>query len=40
MGNEYVGGTCGSGMSVVHGMTGVGGVYEMCMYLARGGEGG
>ena len=42
---EYVCGTRGSGivssiddvlgMSVVHGMRGVGGVYEMCMRLAR-----
>ena len=51
-GHEYVGGTRGSGimstaadvlgMSVVRGMRGVGGVYEMCMCLARdvvGGEG-
>ena len=44
-GHEYVGGTRGSGivystadmlgMSVVHGMRGVGGVCEMCMCLAR-----
>ena len=46
----YVGGTRGSGIvssavnvlgiSVVRGMRGVGGVYEMCMYLARGHVGG
>ena len=46
----HVGGTRGSGivssaadvlwMSVVHGMTGVGGVCEMCMRLDRGGVGG
>ena len=46
----YVGGTRGSGivssaadvlcMSVVRGMIGVGGVYEMCMCLARSGVGG
>ena len=45
IGNEYVGGTRGSGigsstadvlwMSVVCGMRGVGGVCEMCMCLAR-----
>ena len=45
-----VGGTRGSGivysaadvigMSVVNGMRGVGGVCEMCMYLARGNVGG
>ena len=45
-----VGGTRGSGivsstadvrwMSVVRGMRGVGGVYQMCMCLARGGVGG
>ena len=44
----HVGGTRGSGnvssaadvlwMSVVRGMRGVGGVYEMCMCLALGGE--
>ena len=47
--HEYVGGTHSSdsvciaadviGMSVVHGMRGVGGVCEMCMCLARGGVG-
>ena len=46
----HVGGTRGSGivssaadvlwMSVVRGMTGVGGVFVMCMCLARGGVGG
>ena len=46
----HVGGTRGSViassaadvlvMSVVRGMRGVGGVYEMCMCLARGGVGG
>ena len=46
-GHEYVCGTCGSGivssatdvigMSVVRGMSGVGGVCEMCMCLTRGG---
>ena len=46
----HVGGTRGSGivsseadvlwMSVVRGMRGVGGVYEMCMRLARGSVGG
>ena len=49
---RHVGGTCGLGivsipadvlwMRVVRGMRGVGGIYEMCMYLARssvGGEG-
>ena len=49
-GNEYVGGTRGSGivysaadllgMSVVRGMRGVGGVCEMCVCLARGSVGG
>ena len=48
-GYEYVGGTRGScivsseadvlGMRVVRGMRGVGGVWAMCMYLARGGVG-
>ena len=33
----HVGGTRGSGMSVVCGMRGVGGVFEMCMFLARAG---
>ena len=28
------------GVNVVHGMGGVGGVYDMCMCLARGGMGG
>ena len=28
------------GMSMVHGMRGVGGVCEMCMFLAPGGVGG
>ena len=47
---EYVGGTHGSGivssgtdvlgMSVVRGIRGVGGVWEMCMCLARGCVGG
>ena len=51
VGSEWhVGGTRGSGivssaadvlwMSVVRGMRGVGGLYEMCMCLARGGVGG
>ena len=49
MGNEYVGGTRGSGnvssaadrlgMSVVRWMRGVGGMYVMRMWLARGGVG-
>ena len=49
-GHEYVGGERGSsivssaadvlGMSVVSGMSGVGGVCEMCMRLTRGGLGG
>ena len=47
---EHVGGTHGLGivssaadvlgMNVVHGMRGVGGVFEMCMYLAWGSIGG
>ena len=37
LGHEYVGGTRGSGMSVVRGMRGVGGVCEMFMCLARNG---
>ena len=49
MSTGHVGGTRGLGivssaadvlwMSVVRGMRGVGGVHEMCMCLARGGEG-
>ena len=49
-GHEYVGGTHGSGvvstaadilgMSVVRGMRGVSGLYEMYMYLTWGGVGG
>ena len=40
VGHEYVGGSCIVSIAAdVCGMRGVGGVCEMCMCLARGGEG-